>query len=354
MAIHLHKLAVQEVKRETAECVSVLFEVPKELQDVFRYKQGQNIAIKSPLDEGRRSFSICSSPLEGELRVAIKRMPQGVFSTYANEKLKKGDVLEVMPPTGSFYTEVAESNKKNYVFFAAGSGITPIISIIKTILAIEKLSTVTLVYGNKNISSVIFKEELEALKDKYLDRFRIIHVFSRERTDASINEGRIDEAKLLRLSKLIDYATVDEFFICGPEEMIFTVNDFLTNLGAGKEKIHFELFTTPTKKNIAVMDAAPEDAEEGAALTIKIDGLSHDLKLGYNEKNILDAGLDEGIDLPYACKGGVCCSCRAKLLEGEVEMEVNYGLEDDEILDGYILTCQSHPRTPRVVVDYDA
>lgn len=354
MAIHLHPLKVCDIRRETADCVSVAFEIPAELKTTFQYKQGQNIAIKSHVDDVRRSYSICTSPLDNELRVAIKCVPGGVFSSFANESLRIGDTLEVMPPTGSFYCEVSESNQKHYVFFAAGSGITPVISLIKTILAVEKHSHVTLVYGNKTSSSIIFKEQLEALKDQYLQRLSVIHVFSREKTDAEINYGRIDRQKLSALATLIPFNRVDEFFICGPEDMIFTLKEALAEHGVEVEKIHFELFTTPTKKNTAILDSVPEETADGAALTVKIDGLAYELSLPYNEKSILDAGLDEGIDLPYACKGGVCCSCRAKLLEGEVEMEVNYGLEDEEILDGYILTCQSHPRTPVVVVDFDA
>lgn len=358
LALHFHSLKVKEIVHETTDCVSILFEVPDELKTQFAFKQGQSIAIKSHFDDVRRSFSICSSPLEKELRVAVKKVPNGVFSSYANEKLQAGDVLDIMPPTGSFYTEVVESNKKNYVFFAAGSGITPIISIIKTILFTERLSNITLIYSNKDTGSIIFKEDLQSLKDQYIDRFRILFLLSREQTEADINYGRIDESKLHQLSKIVDYQNTHEFFICGPEEMIFTVNDFLTAKGIGKENIHFELFTTPTRNNIAIFDPvakeSAEEAAEGAELSIKVDGLSYDLHLGYDEQTILDAGLDEGIDLPYACKGGVCCSCKAKLIEGEVEMEVNYGLEDSEILDGYILTCQSHPRTPKVVVDFDA
>jgi ring-1,2-phenylacetyl-CoA epoxidase subunit PaaE len=353
LALHLHELTVKDIRQETNDCVSILFEVPENLKSEFKFTQGQSIAIKTHLDENRRSYSICCSPLENELRVAVKKVEQGIFSTYVTEHLKVGDKLEVMPPSGSFFTEVNFFSKKQYVFFAAGSGITPIISNIKTILLTEKRSQITLVYGNKNTSSIIFKEELEALKDKYLERFRIHHILSRERTESDFNYGRIDAQKCDHLSKIININKIDEFFICGPEEMIFTVKDFLLGWGVKPERIHFELFTTPTKKNTQIYTAVKEKTKGGSEVVIKVDGRSYQLNLDYNSNTVLDAGLAEGIDLPFACKGGVCCSCKAKLLEGEVEMEANYGLEDSEVKDGYILTCQSHPRSPKIVVDYD-
>ena len=353
MALKFHPLTIKDIKHETADCVSILFDVPEELKEKFYFKQGQNITLKTHLDETRRSFSICTSPLDNELRVAVKKVTNGVFSTYANEQLKIGDVLEVMPPTGSFFTEISPENKKEYVFFAAGSGITPIISMIKTILRTEKESNVTLVYGNKNLASIIFKEELEALKDKHLQRFRLYYILSRERTDADFNYGRIDVAKIHQLSKLINLDGVDEFFLCGPEEMIFSVKDFLAGWGIKKEKVHYELFTTPTKENTKIYKAVKQVENEGSEVHLTVDGRSYEFMLDYNSNTVLDAGLAQGIDLPFACKGGVCCSCKAKLIEGEVEMEANYGLEDSEVKDGYILTCQSHPRTKKIVVDYD-
>lgn len=353
MALHFYELTVKEIRSETDDCISIAFDIPEDIKDNFKFIQGQNIAIKTNLDEHRRSYSICSSPLEQEFRIAVKRVPNGVFSTYATTQLKVGDRLEILPPTGSFYTDINPFNKKQYVFFAAGSGITPVISNIKTILNTEKGSEITLVYGNKNTSSIIFKEELEALKDKHLTRFRIHYILSRERTESDFNFGRINAAKCEELSKVIDLKKTDEFFICGPEQMIFEVRDFLSGKGIPKENIHFELFTTPTQKNIQIYTAEKQEEKDGCAVTIKVDGRSYDLNLDYNSNTVLDAGLAEGIDLPFACKGGVCCSCKAKLLEGEVEMEVNYGLEDSEVKDGYILTCQSHPRSARIVVDYD-
>lgn len=354
MALHFHKLTVKDIKHETADCVSIAFDILLELQKDFQFIQGQNITIKTDLDETRRSYSICSSPLDNELRVAVKKVNNGIFSTFANEKLKKGDVLEVMSPTGTFFTEVKASNKKEYVFFAAGSGITPVVSIIKTILKTEHESNVTLIYGNKNVSLIIFKEELEALKDKHLERFRIYYILSRERTDADFNYGRIDINKCKQVSKLVNFNSVDEFFVCGPEQMIFSVKDFLQGWGIDEKKIHFELFTTPTRQHTQIYTAVQETSEEGSSITIKLDGRSFDFMLDYNSNTILDAAMAEGADVPFACKGGVCCTCKAKLLEGEVEMESNYGLEPSEVKAGFILTCQSHPRSKKVVVDYDA
>ncbi len=355
MALHFHKLTVKNIQRETEDCVSIAFDIPPKLEKDFLFKQGQNITIRFKVDEEeiRRSYSICSSPAENELRVAVKKVFNGAFSSYANEQLTEGNMLEVLPPTGTFFTEVNAANKKDYVFFAAGSGITPVISIIKTILNTEPESSVTLVYGNRTVSSVIFKENLEALKDKHLQRFRLIHILSRERTEANLNYGRIDAGKCNQLSKLINFNSIDEFFICGPEQMIFTVKEFLENSGINKNKIHFELFTTPTRKNTKVFTTIKSLSEEGCAITVKFDGRSFDFNLDYNSNNILDAALAQGADLPFACKGGVCTTCKAKLIEGEVEMEVNYGLEPDEVKAGFILTCQSHPRSKKVVIDFD-
>jgi ring-1,2-phenylacetyl-CoA epoxidase subunit PaaE len=357
MAVHFHKLKVKEVKMETPGCVSIEFDVPENLQGEFVFEQGQNITIKKEIDgeELRRSYSICSAPFENELRVAVKQVDGGKFSTFANTVLKAGDELEVLPPTGKFNCKLQATNHKQYLAFAAGSGITPVISIIKTTLHAEPESSFTLVFGNRGRHSIIFFEELEALKNKYLNRFNFINILSREKTEAPINSGRINNGKLTALQKLIDYKNIDEFFICGPEEMIFCVKDFLEQTGIEKNKIHFELFTTPGEKKTITGNRKPANEETGPAskITVKLDGRSFDFDLGFNAENILDAALKQGADLPYACKGGVCCTCKAKLIEGEVEMDVNWGLEHEEVEQGYILTCQSHPVTEKVVVDFD-
>jgi len=287
--------------------------------------------------------------------VAIKKVDGGLFSSFANETLKAGDELEVMEPVGKFYTELNSANKKNYLAFAAGSGITPVISIIKTTLRTEPDSTFTLVYGNRSRSSIIFFEELEGLKNKFIDRFNLINILSRERTDSSINFGRIDIGKLTDLEKLIDYKMMDEIFICGPEEMIFCVKNFLEQKNIAEKNIHFELFTTSGQKKSKTKNQKLK-IENGpvSKITVKLDGRSFDFDLSLNsDTTILDAALKQGADLPFACKGGMCCTCKAKLIEGEVEMDVHWGLEHDEIEQGYILTCQSHPKTGKVVVDFD-
>jgi ring-1,2-phenylacetyl-CoA epoxidase subunit PaaE len=356
--IHFHPLRVKHIEKETDDCVSVSFEIPDSLAEAFRFKQGQSITIRKTMngEELRRNYSICSSPLDGELKVAIKKVDGGTFSTYANENMQPGETIDVMPPVGAFYTELDPSQKKNYVAFAAGSGITPIVSIIKTTLAVEPQSSFTLVFGNRSKSSIIFREELEALKDKYLARFRVIHILSREKTDALVNYGRIDKQKAeLLFNKLIDLEKTNEIFLCGPEEMIFCLRDFLQEKGVPKKYIHFELFTVPGQKKSTVTTTTIGEDDEGekSNISVKLDGIVFDFKLGYHGQSILDAALKEGADLPYACKGGVCCTCKAKLLEGKVVMDENWGLEADEVAAGFILTCQSHPRTEKIMVDFD-
>jgi ring-1,2-phenylacetyl-CoA epoxidase subunit PaaE len=356
--IHFHSLKVEKVEKETEDCVSITFAIPGELKNSFLFKQGQSLTIRKELGgvEVRRTYSICSSPFDNNLKVAVKKQEGGVFSTYANEQLKAGDDLEVMPPIGNFYTHLDPLQKKNYVAFAAGSGITPVLSIIKTTLLTEPHSTFTLVYGNRTKNTIIFKEELEALKDKFISRFRIYHIFSREKTEAEINYGRIDRDKCaLLFDKLIDIKSCDEFFLCGPEAMIFTVKDFLLDKGVAKEHIHFELFTIPGEQRSQVESAEPNVPTSGAKanVSVKLDGILFNFDLPFEGPSILDAALEQGADLPYACKGGVCTTCKAKLAEGRVEMAVNWGLEDEEVQKGYILTCQSHPVTEKVVVDFD-
>jgi ring-1,2-phenylacetyl-CoA epoxidase subunit PaaE len=355
MAVHFHSLKIKEVIKETADCVSVSFVVPEELNDLFLFKEGQNITIKKNIsgEEVRRSYSICNAPHEKELKVAIKKVEGGLFSTYANDELKAGNSLDVLPPTGRFTSKDKEGN---YLAIAAGSGITPIISIIKHTLKTQPNSSFTLIFGNKSRSSIIFFEEIEGLKNKYMQRFNCINILSRERTDAAINYGRINIEKLEGLKHLLNFTTFDAAYICGPEEMIFASSAFLEKEGIAKTNIHFELFSSPGNKKESVgnkeflkeIDNSPK-----SNITIKLDGRTFDFTLGYKADCILDAALAQGADLPYACKGGVCCTCRAKLVEGKVHMDVNYALEEEEIAQGFILTCQSHPLTEKVVIDFD-
>ncbi|MGV3530279.1 MAG: 1,2-phenylacetyl-CoA epoxidase subunit PaaE [Flavisolibacter sp.] len=357
--IHFHPLTVRKVEKETEDCVTIEFDVPASLQEIFAFRQGQNLTIRKTFngEEVRRNYSICTSPFDGKLKVAVKKVEGGVFSTYANDTLKAGDVLDVLPPTGKFNTPLDAGQKKNYIAFAAGSGITPVISIIKTTLMTEPQSSFTLVYGNRTKASIIFKEELEALKDKFIDRFRIYHILSREKTEVPINGGRIDVDKLeLLFSKVIDMQRNDAYFLCGPEEMIFCIRGFLESRGVASNKIHFELFTVPgqqtgtdTRKEEKHFAESPK-----AKVSVKLDGIVFDFDLSYEGQSILDAALKQGADLPYACKGGVCTTCKAMLTEGQVAMDVNWGLEPEEVEQGFILTCQSHPKTEKVSVDFDA
>lgn len=358
MSVHFEKVRVKKITQETPDCVSITFDIPESLTEKFAYKHGQHLSMRTFIngEEVRRSYSLCSSPLDKEWKVAVKKVDGGVFSSFANGVLKQGDEIELMPPMGHFFCELDATQKKSYVAFAAGSGITPVLSIIKTVLSTEPKSNFTLVYGNRNRASIIFKEELEALKNKYINRFSIIYTLSREKTDAVINHGRIDAAKCEALfAKAVDI-NADEFFLCGPEEMIFAVKDFLETHGVDKKKIHFELFTTAETKKSKVKTQKKEIIEEGAKsnVTVKLDGISFEFDVPFSsDESILDAAAKKGADLPYSCKGGVCCTCKAKLLEGEVTMDVHWGLEPEEVEEGYILTCQSHPVTEKVVIDFD-
>jgi len=355
MAKDFYSVPVKEIYRSTNDCVIVSFDIPNELEQTFSFKQGQYINLKATVkgEEVIRSYSLCSSPLDKQWSVGIKKIEGGRFSTYANDILKVGDQLEIMPPDGSFYIDVDPNKKRNYVAFGAGSGITPIVSIIKTHLEKEPHSTFKLFYVNKNSSSIILKEELESLKNIYMDRFEIFYFLTREHRNVKLFNGRIDEEKLDIIFKSIcDVNNVDHYFSCGPEAMILLVENFLLEKGVPKTNIHFELFgtvdRTEEKKQIA------KDLQgKQSTITILEGGKSLDFVMETGSNNLLDQAMFSAADLPYACKGGVCCTCKAKLLEGEVNMLVNYGLEEDEVADGYILTCQAIPVSEKVVVDFD-
>jgi ring-1,2-phenylacetyl-CoA epoxidase subunit PaaE len=354
-----HSLKIKEIRKETRDSCSIAFEIPENLKSAYNFTQGQYLTLKTEInkEDVRRSYSICSSPNDKELRVAVKQVPNGKFSTFANHELKAGDVLEVMTPMGNFYTELKEDNEKHYIGFAAGSGITPIISILKTVLETEPKSSFTLLYGNKNTRSIIFKEELEGLKNSYMERLTVHYFLSREMLDAPLMNGRIDKAKCDAIfDALLDVSDIDECFSCGPESMIFAVKDVLTERGFEEEKIHFELFTSPlgklgVEKKIEVKE---ENKGKAAKVTINLDGKAFQFDLPFGTDNLLDAALKQGADLPFACKGGVCCTCKARITEGSVDMALNYALEKDEVAAGFILTCQSYPTTDKIVVDFDA
>lgn len=359
-ALKFYELKVKDVRPETADCVSVSLEVPDELLETFRFAPGQYLTFRKHLEDAeiRRSYSICSSPKDGELRVAIKRVEEGKFSNYAHQELKAGDVLDVMPPMGKFTPRKTETTHKEYLAFCAGSGVTPIMSIMKAILEDEPDSNFTLVYGNKNRNTIIFREAIEALKNKHMQRLRLYHVLSREYMDIPLFNGRIDAAKCAEFcDSLININEIDEAFICGPEDMILSVREELIKQGMPAANVHIELFTSPDQPKATHQKWVAEHSKHTgltSKVSIRLDGSTFEIDLPYNGDSILDAALKNGADLPYACKGGVCATCRAKITEGSVDMEVNYSLEHDEIEKGFVLTCQSHPRTERVVVDFDA
>lgn len=349
-----YKIKVKNIQRETNECVSVGFDIPSDLKNTFEYKPGQHIIIKKQINgtELRRTYSICTSPNENELRIAIKKIDNGVFSGYVNSNLKVGEELEIMPPHGRFYHEPKPANAKSYVAFAAGSGITPIISIIKSVLLDEPKSHFTLFYGNRKTESTIFLEEIEALKNIYISRFSVFYVMSRETIGSSLFKGHIDKEKCLKFSQMcFNPAETDEVFICGPVQMAEAVKECMLSIGIHSSKIHHELFT-----NIGIKPKTDEIADTksiNSKITIINDGVELNFNLETSDENILDAALKNGANLPFACKGGVCCTCRAKLLEGEVKMDINYSLEPDEVKKGYILTCQSHPVSKNIKITFD-
>ena len=358
MTPQFHRLVVSEVRRETADCVSLAFAVPAELRDAYRFAHGQNVTVKLAIDdnEQRRSYSICAGVDEGELRVAVKRQPGGIVSSFITERLRPGDALEVMTPTGNFTTPLDPASARLYLGIAAGSGITPLMSIIKTVLAREPKSQFFLLYGNRTTQDIIFRDALEDLKDRYLDRLSLTHVLSREAQDVPALSGRIDEAKVaLFLRNIVPAAKIDHAFICGPAGLIDTAEAALKTLGVALERIHVERFTVdgvPSPRRTTQPTSAPETRRFIAEAEAVLDGIRHRFPIGEDE-TVITAALAAGLELPYSCRGGMCCTCRAKLVEGKVEMDHNYSLEAWELAAGYVLTCQSRPKTERVVLDYD-
>ena len=354
-----HKLTIKSIRRETPDCVSLAFEVPAELRETFRYQPGQYLTLRREHlgEELRRSYSICSSPLDDEWRVAIKKVPEGRFSTLAVEDgLRPGDTLEVMPPQGHFSPTLHPAQAKRYGLFAAGSGITPLLSIAKTVLLTEPGSQVYLVYGNRGRNSIIFKEAIEGLKNKFLNRLSVYHVLSREQGDSDLFFGRLDHDKAAQLlQKVIPADRIDECFICGPEDMILGVKQALTEAGVAADAIHFELFATNTSKASAgptPLRPLGEDDQKSQVM-LHLDGRAYRLDMSYYGDTVLDAALAAGIDAPYSCKNGMCSTCRARVMSGTAAMDVNYSLSETEVAKGYVLTCQARPTSGEVVVDFD-
>jgi ring-1,2-phenylacetyl-CoA epoxidase subunit PaaE len=351
----LHALRVAEVEPLTDDAVALTFDVPDALEEIFRFTAGQHVALvrRDHGDAIRRNYSVCS-PVGGSLRVAVKRLPEGTFSGYVHSELHAGDELDVLPPTGHFTVRLDPTRTRNCAFIAAGSGITPVLSIIASVLAMEPHSTCTLIYGNRTTGSIMFTEELEDLKDRHPERFQMIHVLSREPQPVALAEGRVDGPKLEQLlDTLVPPAGIDEWFVCGPFSMVETVRATLRGRGVPTASIHTELFHA---SDPAVARAEPEDpaALEGApTVTVVLHGRRTELRVPREGRSILDAALAVRPDAPFACKGGVCGTCRCRLVEGEVRMDHAYALEEDEIGAGVRLACQSHPVSDTVMVDFD-
>jgi ring-1,2-phenylacetyl-CoA epoxidase subunit PaaE len=351
-----YPLTVSKVRKETRDTIAVTFAVPDELRDSFKYQQGQHLTLRAMVggEDLRRSYSICSAVQDDTLRVAIKRTPGGQFSTWANEELQPGMTLEVMPPMGHFNVPLDSNNEKHYLAFAAGSGITPILSIIKTTLLTEPRSKFTLVYGNRASSSVIFKEEITDLKDVYMNRLNLVYVMSREQQDIELFNGRITKEKVAQFLKhWVRVEDVDVAFICGPEDMMHGVSAALQEAGMPKSNIKIELFAASIPKHQHKPRVLDKDVRHDTQVTVIMDGNATTFTMEKDKESILDAGIKAGIDMRYSCKGGVCSTCRCKVLDGQVEMDVNYALEDYEVARGFVLSCQSFPITDNVVVDFD-
>ncbi|WP_431137166.1 1,2-phenylacetyl-CoA epoxidase subunit PaaE [Psychroserpens mesophilus] len=352
-----HNLKVADVYKETEDTSVVTFELPSELQEVFKFRQGQHLTLKADIngEDVRRSYSLCSSPSDNQWKVAVKLIPGGKFSTYINETLKKGDQLEVMTPSGTFGVEVNADKPKNYLFFAAGSGITPILSMIKTHLKAEPNSTCKLFYVNKTAKSIIFKEELEQLRNAYFGRLEIYYFLTKERRDIELFNGRFDDDKMQILTKtFIDIPDTSEVFLCGPEKMVNYVSEYLVNKGLPKHLVHFELFVTGlSDEDIKRAERLAQQDVEGIEVTIVDGGKEFTFTMTKEFDNILDAALGAGADLPFACKGGVCSTCKCEVKEGAVEMKINYALDDKEVSQNLVLSCQAVPTSDKVVVDFD-
>lgn len=351
-----HPLRVASVERLTDDAVAVTFDVPPELREEFRFQPGQHLSIRSPVvgDTVRRNYSICSPATSGRLRIGVKRIPDGVFSSYVAERLRPGDVLDIMTPTGSFSTVLHPTQRKRYGAIAAGSGITPVLSILSTALEVEPGSSAVLVCVNRTVLGVMFLEDLEDLKNRYPDRFQLIHVLDSEPLDVEILSGRLDADRLERiLDCLVLPDDVDEWFLCGPLPMTEMARSVLLARGAGDAHIHRELFFVGPPPAAGDRPASQEEASSGASVTVLLDGRSQTFTLSPSGASILDATLRYRADAPFACKNGVCGTCRAKVVKGAVQMDSNYALEPAEVAAGYALACQSHPAADHVVIDFD-
>ena len=352
-----HNLKVADIYKETEDTSVVTFEVPLELHDTFSFRQGQHLTLKANIngEDIRRSYSLCSSPIEQKWQVAVKLIPGGKFSTYINKVVKTGDTMEVMAPSGNFGVPIQPDSYKNYIFFAAGSGITPVLSMVKAHLKAEPNATCKLFYVNKTAKSIIFKEALEQLRNTYFGRFEINYFLTKERRDIELFNGRFDDEKMEVLTKtFIDIPDTNEVFLCGPEKMVNYVSQYLINAGLPKELVHYELFVTGlSEEDIKRAERLAQQNVEGIEIIIVDGGREFAFTMTKEYDNILDAALGAGADLPFACKGGVCSTCKCEVKEGSVEMKINYALDDKEVSQNLVLSCQAVPTSDKVVVDFD-
>lgn len=353
-----HTVRIKEIHRETPDTISVELDIPGDLQSSLRHEAGQYLTLRTRIngEEIQRPYSLSSAPHEEKWRVAIKKTEDGEFSQHAHSNFKAGQVIDIMGPEGHFTLKTDPGHRKKYVFFAAGSGITPVISLIKEVLEQEPHSHLQLFYGNKKFSTIIFYRELQELQMRAADRFDIQYFFTEEPMKDAMYCGRLDVSKctLLAEKMLLDIPGADEFFLCGPEQMIFDLRDMFLKEGVPKEKIHFELFESELGNKMKYKEASTSSNNDNMSeVTITLDGEEHVLNVPYDDLPILEYVLDEGYPAPFSCLGGVCCSCRAKLIEGEVEMIANFSLDDDEVEEGYRLTCQSMPKSAKIHLDYD-
>jgi ring-1,2-phenylacetyl-CoA epoxidase subunit PaaE len=362
MSTLFHPLTVRSVQPDTAEAVVVCFDVPPELRQTFGFTQGQYLTLRTDIDgqDLRRSYSICAGVDDGELRVGVRKVRGGIFSNWINASLRPGDSLQVMAPQGRFFVPLEPTAQRHHVGIAGGSGITPVLSIMKTALAREPLSMFTLIYGNRQLRSTMFKEELEDLKNRYMSRLVLHHVFSDEHTDAAINSGMMNREKIGDfLSTLVPAASIDHVYICGPFQMNDEAEAALLAAGVPEDRIHIERFGVAQPAHAAaaqvdavIHEARPGDAEIARVVIIR-DGMQREIEFRKDQPSILDCASAAGLEVPYSCTSGVCGTCRAKVMEGEVRMERNFALDKAEVAAGYVLTCQAHPLTERVVLSFD-
>ncbi|MGR4869491.1 1,2-phenylacetyl-CoA epoxidase subunit PaaE [Variovorax sp. LARHSF232] len=362
MSVMFHPLRVRAIEPDTQEAVIVSFDVPADLREVFGFTQGQYLTLRTDIDgqDLRRSYSICAGVDDGELRVGVRKVRGGVFSNWINEHLKPGDTVSVMAPQGRFFVPLDPAARRHHVGIAGGSGITPILSIMKTVLAREPHSRFTLIYGNRLLQSTMFKEEIEDLKNRYMTRLSLQHVFSDEHTDAPLNHGVMNREKIGEfLGSVVPADDIDHVYVCGPFQMNDEAEAALLAAGVPEERIHIERFGVALPANApggpvgaVVHEAKPGDAETARIVIIR-DGLSREISFTKQQPSILDAASAAGMEVPYSCTSGVCGTCRAKLIEGQVRMERNFALDKKEVANGFVLTCQAHPLTERVVLSFD-